>query len=599
VEIPLLSLKARPDHGCVNGPSRIASLALGVRRSKPNAQVRLWAAAIVFLLAGQFTASRMVPRGFFLTLATDVITLLLMCSAVLVFLANARATVTQTRVFWSLVASSWALTLVGQALWMYFDVVLRREAPNPFVGDVLLFLSNVPFLAALLLQPNLDRPSGAKQKKSLDFVLLLLWWLYLYLFYVIPWQYINPNEARYGSNYNFLSALMDVVLLSTIAFSWWYSSGGWRWIFGSFFAAQLLNGLTAYWSNKAIDRHLYFPGSWYDVPYAVALASFTMVGLVGLAAKSISLLPAKARAELPFAGLGMASVLSIPVLGAWTALHREVSPAVTLFRQLVTLGTVSLMALLVFAKKHQLAAQLTQANQVLQEASTTDFLTGVRNRRFFDLIISGEASQVLRSRTPPSRLPPGDLILYMMDLDDFKEINDHYGHEMGDKILIEVAQRIRALIRGADVLIRWGGDEFLIVSRDSTRAGAAGFALRILNAFAKPIETDSVPISLNISIGWAAFPWFPENPNELPVEAVLGLADRALYEAKEGGKNRAVGLSPRTDVKSFDVATGSNPVPDYSLETIRQSKPPLSTVREGNKTRQVQLGASHGAGHVL
>ena len=284
MEIPLLSLKARPDHGCVNGPSRIASLALGVRRSKPNAQVRLWAAAIVFLLAGQFTASRMVPRGFFLTLATDVITLLLMCSAVLVFLANARATVTQTRVFWSLVASSWALTLVGQALWMYFDVVLRREAPNPFVGDVLLFLSNVPFLAALLLQPNLDRPSGAKQKKSLDFVLLLLWWLYLYLFYVIPWQYINPNEARYGSNYNFLSALMDVVLLSTIAFSWWYSSGGWRWIFGSFFAAQLLNGLTAYWSNKAIDRHLYFPGSWYDVPYAVALASFTMVGLVGLAA---------------------------------------------------------------------------------------------------------------------------------------------------------------------------------------------------------------------------------------------------------------------------------------------------------------------------
>ena len=574
MEILLLSLKGRPDHGYDNGLSHVANLALAVRRSKPNAHVSLWAAAIVLLLAGQLTASLLVPRGFLLTLATDVIALLLMCSAVFVFLANARATIAQTRVFWTLAASSWGITLVGQALWMYFDVVLRREAPNPFVGDVLLFLSNVPFLAALLLQPNLDRPGGAKQKKSLDFVLLLLWWLYLYLFYVIPWQYISPNEARYGSNYNFLSALMDVVLLSTIAFSWWHSSGGWRWIFASFFAAQLLNGLTAYWSNKAIERHLYFPGSWYDVPYAVALASFTMVGLVGLAAKSTSLVPTKPRAELPFAGLGMASVLSIPVLGAWAALHREASPDVTLFRQLATLSTVSVMALLVFAKKQQLAAQLTQANQVLQEASTTDFLTGVRNRRFFDLIISGEVSQILRSRTSPSRLPAGDLVLYMMDLDDFKEINDEYGHEMGDRILIEVAQRIRALIRSSDVLIRWGGDEFLIVSPDSTRAGAAGFALRILNAFAKPIETDSVPISLNISIGWAAFPWFPEDPDRVPVEAVLGLADRALYEAKEGGKNRVVGPGPRTDGKSFDVAAGSNPVPPYSVETICQPRPP-------------------------
>ena len=572
MEILLLSLKARPDHGYDNGVSHVASPALAVRRSKPNAHVSLWAAAIVLLLAGQLTASLLVPRGFLLTLATDVIALLLMCSAVFVFLANAKATVAQTRVFWTLAASSWGITLVGQALWMYFDVVLRREAPNPFVGDVLLFLSNVPFLAALLLQPNLDRPGGAKQKKSLDFVLLLLWWLNLYLFYVLPWQYISPNEARYGSNYNFLSALMDVVLLSTIAFSWWYSSGGWRWIFASFFAAQLLNGLTAYWSNKAIERHLYFPGSWYDVPYAVALASFTTVGLVGLAAKSTPLAPPKPRAELPFAGLGMASVLSIPVLGAWAALQREVSPDVALFRQLVTLGTVSVMALLVFAKKHQLAAQLTTANQVLQEASTTDFLTGVRNRRFFDLIINGEVSQVLRSRTSPFRLPAGDLILYMTDLDDFKEINDHYGHEMGDKILIEAAQRIRVLMRSADILIRWGGDEFLIVSRDSARAGAAGFALRILNAFAKPIETDSVRINLNISIGWAAFPWFPEDPNEVPVVAVLGLADRALYEAKKGGKNRAVGLGPRMGGKSFDVATGSNPVPAYSIETIRQSR---------------------------
>jgi hypothetical protein len=62
------------------------------------------------------------------------------------------------------------------------------------------------------LQPNLVPPNGAKRQKSLDFSLLLLWWLFLYLFFVIPWQYVTPDEARYGSNYNFLSLLMDVVL---------------------------------------------------------------------------------------------------------------------------------------------------------------------------------------------------------------------------------------------------------------------------------------------------------------------------------------------------------------------------------------------------
>jgi diguanylate cyclase (GGDEF)-like protein len=270
----------------------------------------------------------------------------------------------------------------------------------------------------------------------------------------------------------------------------------------------------------------------------------------------------------------MASVLSIPALGAWAALQHGAPKEVTLFRQLVTLGTVSVMALLVFAKKHQLAAQLTKANQVLQEASTTDFLTGVRNRRLFDLIINGEASQTLRSHsTAHSRRPGADLILYMMDLDDFKEINDQYGHEMGDKILIEAARRIRSLIRSADVLIRWGGDEFLIVSRNSIRAGAAGFALRVLDAFSQPIATDGLPINLNISIGWAAFPWIPEQPDGVPIEAVLGLADRALYEAKESGKNRAVGVAASPDAEPVAFTPDGNPVPGYSIHTVRQSNP--------------------------
>ena len=147
---------------------------------------------------GQLAATILVPRSFSLTLINDLIEFLLIASALLVFLVNASVAPKQTRLFWLLLAACWGVTIVAQAMWMYFDLVLRKEVPNLFGGDILLFLSNIPFLAALLLQPHLDPVKGHKSKGTVDFLLLLLWWLYLYLFFVIPWQYVVVDEARNG-----------------------------------------------------------------------------------------------------------------------------------------------------------------------------------------------------------------------------------------------------------------------------------------------------------------------------------------------------------------------------------------------------------------
>ena len=123
----------------------------------------------------------------------------------------------------------------------------------------------------------------------------------------------------------------------------------------------------------------------------------------------------------------MLAVLSLPVMGVWTVLSQTTPPAVTEFRELVTLGTVLLMAFLVFAKQHRMRLELAKANQVLQEASATDPLTGARNRRFFDTTIAGDANQALRSyQSQESRF--NDLVFFMIDLDDFKDVNDQYGH---------------------------------------------------------------------------------------------------------------------------------------------------------------------------
>ncbi len=528
-----------------------------------------WATLVAFLLVGQFAATILVPRSFSLTLINDLVEFLLISSALLVFLVNASAAPKQTRLFWLLLAACWGVTIVAQAMWMYFDLVLRKEVPVLFGGDILPFLSNIPFLAALLLQAHLDPAKGHKSKGTVDFLLLLLWWLYLYLFFVIPWQYVVVDEARNGLNYNRLNGLLDTVLLLTLGFLCSRNFGRWRWFYAICFAAQLLLTVSGLVANQAIDKHLYYPGSWYDLPYSVALASFTAVGFFGFTLAGAPEASKESKAPVPVTRLGMLAVLSLPVMGAWAVVSRTTPLPIAQFRELLTLGTILVMAFLVFAKQHGMRIELATANRVLQEASATDPLTGARNRRFFDTTIAGDASQVLRSyQTQEPR--SNDLIFYMVDLDDFKDVNDHYGHSVGDKVLLEVTRRISSVIRSSDFLIRWGGDEFLIVSRFANREEAAAFASRIMTVVGNR-ETDAGNVGVTLrqtcSIGWAAFPWDPGEPDAVPLETVLGLADRGLYEAKTLGKNRAVGVLPSDEGTTILFATTGNRVSTYCGQT--------------------------------
>jgi diguanylate cyclase (GGDEF)-like protein len=324
-------------------------------------------------------------------------------------------------------------------------------------------------------------------------------------------------------------------------------------------------------ANVAIDKHLYYPGRWYDIPYSVAIASFTVVGLFGFTLAGAPVAAKKSQAPVPVTRLGMLAVLSLPVMGAWAVLNRNSPSPVTQFRELVTRGIMLVMTFLVFAKQHRLRMDLAKANQVLQEASATDPLTGARNRRFFDTTIAGDANHALRSYQV-QELRVSDLIFYMVDLDDFKEVNDRYGHGVGDKVLLEVTRRINSVIRSSDVLVRWGGDEFLIVSRYSNRAEAANFALRILTAVGNRESDMANAAGINLcqtcSIGWAAFPWDPGEPNAVPLEAVLGLADRGVFEAKTFGKNRAIGVLPSDKGRKLLFVTAGDRVSTYCVQTV-------------------------------
>lgn len=167
--------------------------------------------------------------------------------------------------------------------------------------------------------------------------------------------------------------------------------------------------------------------------------------------------------------------------------------------------------------------ELLQAQAAkLEELATTDVLTGTYNRRKFNELILAEIERVRRYGHP--------LSLLVVDIDHFKRINDTYGHEAGDEVLIVLAGLIRAGIRATDSLARWGGEEFVVLSPEVSVEDATGLAER-LRAAAGTYEYSFVG-RLTASIGVAQHR-VGETPDEL-----FARADEALYRAKEGGRDR-------------------------------------------------------------
>ncbi|CAM2008951.1 GGDEF domain-containing protein [Acanthopleuribacter pedis] len=209
---------------------------------------------------------------------------------------------------------------------------------------------------------------------------------------------------------------------------------------------------------------------------------------------------------------------------------------------------------------------LLKAKRRLEDASFTDALTGVRNRRFLLDFIDNEVKSVLNN---DSELGDHNLLFLMIDIDHFKQVNDTYGHPVGDTVLVQFSNLVSAACRKSDTLVRWGGEEFLVVCRDSDQAYPAKLAERLRSQ----VEQNEFDIGegrvlkCSCSIGFAGFPFYPPFPGYFGWSQIIDMADQALYIAKKSGRNAWVGVQPGKQVHH-----GATPPTDYHLKRLYGDK---------------------------
>ena len=227
--------------------------------------------------------------------------------------------------------------------------------------------------------------------------------------------------------------------------------------------------------------------------------------------------------------------------------------------------------------------QLRVLNAALQESSLCDPLTGLRNRRFVFEEVSRDLDVIQRRLGEEfeglDRSDVAELTFMMIDMDNFKPINDTYGHAAGDQLLLEFRDLLLGLVRQDEHVIRWGGDEFVVIAKQRRPHEIEELAERIRSTVANHgfrLEEGQV-VHTTCTIGFAAYPLFRRQSDESNLDQIINLADSLMYEAKKTRNAWAGMLSPTKAATSYD----------FDHDAIESSSMLFRARRAGNLTRYV------------
>jgi len=404
-----------------------------------------WALAFgwILLFGSYAIASITVSRGRGLTAFGDIEMCLVSLYGTVCLLLSIRSSNRRTRAFWILLAAGCAAWFVGQVIWTYFEVGLRQEVPNPFVGDVIIFLHPVPMIAALALKPHDGRDDLSAHIGYIDFSLLLAWWVFLYTYVVIPWQYIAPNVTLYGASFDNLAAAENLLLVVGFAVLVAKARGAWREIYSHLFSAALFYAAGSYLTNRAIDIQHYYTGSPTDLPLIASFVWFGTAGIVGFRLKPKQEQPPKSATKeslWPWR-LAMLAVFSVPIMSMWSVWFSKNPPEVRTFRIGVTQVTLVLVAALLFIRQRMIdrdrSRLLTASREAFEDLKLFQQQM-VQNEKLMSIgeLAAGAAHEINNPLT--GILGYSDLLVDDSSLSDRQRV-------VADKIR-QLARRIKTLV---------------------------------------------------------------------------------------------------------------------------------------------------------
>jgi signal transduction histidine kinase len=294
-------------------------------------------------------------------------------------LTNAITPNWRKNAFWMLLALGCSFWLAGQFVWTYIDVYQHRTLPDPYIDDVVFFLHTVPMIAALTMQPHKRHDNRKMLYGYVDFALLLCWWVYLYVFVVIPWQFVVLDRAQYDQGYNVICALENIVFVVGAIVLSVRATGRWRRIYIHLAGAGATYLIGSLLVNISIDRGVYTAGSLYGLPTIASLLWLGTAGAVAYGSRAEEAAETKGTGEKsPGSGtrdeaiwasrLARAALLSLPAIGFWCVKASEAPMAVHQFRILLTLGAVLPLGFLVFLRHELVDAERMRLLRASQES---------------------------------------------------------------------------------------------------------------------------------------------------------------------------------------------------------------------------------------